>query len=135
VRVGTRPFKADQWKYFYPCEDFSDVDDGVVLDPYDGKVKCIFLDDDQEPLSRKGGVATLTNHLIGKPSGLGNFRAKLHPKLKGFRAELEGDFLRLTKMLAAERKQSQAAKRKRDADSRALIAAASESSKASYEAM
>ena len=26
-----------------------------MLDPYDGKVKCIFLDDDQEPLSRKGG--------------------------------------------------------------------------------
>ena len=54
-----------------------------MLDPYDGKVKSIFLDDDQEPLSRKGGVATLTNHLIGKPSGLGNFRAKLHPKFKG----------------------------------------------------
>ena len=55
VKVGTRPFKAEAWKYFYPCEDFSDVDDGVVLDPYDGKVKSIFLDDDQKPLSRKGG--------------------------------------------------------------------------------
>ena len=55
VKVGTRPFKAEQWKYFYPCEDFSEVDDGVVLDPYDGQVKCIFLDDDQQPLSRKGG--------------------------------------------------------------------------------
>ena len=55
VRVGTRPFRAKQWQYFYPVEDASEIDDGVVLEPYDGQVKTIFLDDDQQPLSRKGG--------------------------------------------------------------------------------
>ena len=55
VKIGTRPFKAKQWAYFYPCEDVSDLDDGAVLEPYDGQVKTIFLDDNQMPLSRKGG--------------------------------------------------------------------------------
>ena len=56
VKVGTRPFKAEPWEYFYPCDDMSSVEEGVVLDPYDGHVKSIFLPDDQTSLSRKGGV-------------------------------------------------------------------------------
>ena len=26
VKVGTKPFKAEPWKYFYPCEDPSKLD-------------------------------------------------------------------------------------------------------------
>ena len=54
TKVGTQPFKAEQWEYFYPCEDPSEFN-GKMPDPYDGTVKCIFLGNNQEPLSRKGG--------------------------------------------------------------------------------
>ena len=36
-KVGTQPFKAEVWNYFYPCEDLRSVEDGIVLEPYDGR--------------------------------------------------------------------------------------------------
>ena len=47
------------------------MDEGDILDPYDGHVKSIFLPDDQQPLSRTGGVQKLENSLIGKVNTLG----------------------------------------------------------------
>ena len=40
-KVGTQPFKTEAWNYFYPCEDLCSVEDDMVLEPYDGQVKCM----------------------------------------------------------------------------------------------
>ena len=29
-KCGTHPFKAKMWQYFYPCKDFSSVEDGLA---------------------------------------------------------------------------------------------------------
>ena len=79
VKIGTAPFKAGAWDYFCPCEDPSDVPGGTPPDPYDGKVKSIFLSDDQKPLSRKGGVVTITGYLVGRPGATADFRAQVTP--------------------------------------------------------
>ena len=36
-KVGTQLFKAKVWNYFYLCEDLRSVEDGMVLEPYDGR--------------------------------------------------------------------------------------------------
>ena len=59
VKVRTQPFKADVWSYFYPCEDTAQFAIGEVPSPYAGSVKSIFLDDNQKPLSRQGGLSLL----------------------------------------------------------------------------
>ena len=56
-KVGTKPFVAEQWNYFYPCEDPVEFAIGEIRDPYDGYVKSIFLEDNQKPLFRKGGLS------------------------------------------------------------------------------
>ena len=78
IKVGTQPFKAEQWEYFYPCEDPSKFNNKTP-DLYDGTVKFIFLGNNQEPLSRKGGVNTITNHLIGKSGPLSSWKPKIGP--------------------------------------------------------
>ena len=88
VKPGTRHFKSKLWRYFYPCEYFSSVEEGDVLDPYDGHVKLIFLPDDQQPLSWMGGVQKLENSLIGKVNTLGSYNPKISLKSKGFRTSL-----------------------------------------------
>ena len=135
VKVGTRPFKAEPWEYFYPCDDLSSVEEGVVLHPYDGHVKSIFLPDDQTPLSRNSGVQSLTNALIGKPNTLGHFKPKIGPNTPGFRISLSAEYTRLTNTLAADRKLSQVNKRKRTKAKKALCFGATVSSDTAFKAM
>ena len=135
VKVGTRPFKAKAWEYFYPCEDLSSLEEGDVLEPYAGHVKSIFLPDDQAPLSRKGGIQALTNLLIGKPSTLGNFKPKISPKVPGFRTSLMAEYTQLARTLDADRKVAQVNKRKRTTAKKALCAGATASSNAAFKSM
>ena len=64
------------------------MEEGVILDPYDGQVKSMFLPDDQEPLSWKGGVQELESFLIGKVNTIGSYNPEIILKSKGFRTSL-----------------------------------------------
>ena len=132
IKPGTRPFKSKLWQYFYPCEDFSSVEEGDTLDPYDGYVKSIFLPDDQPPLSRMGGVQKLENSLIGKVNTLGSYKPKISLKSKGFRTSLSEEFVKLTKSVQRERDETLAGKRKRAANKKAFKYGATMSSNAAY---
>ena len=135
VKIGTAPFKAGAWEYFYPCEDPPDSPGGTPPDPYDGKVKSIFLSDDQKPLSRKGGVVTITGYLIGRPGAIANFRAQVHPGAAGFRADLRAEYDRLVAALNAGRAESKELKRKRKEQKRSLNAGAAASSDGAFKQM
>ena len=134
-KVGTQPFKAEVWNYFYPCEDLRSVEDGIVLAPYDGQVKCIFFGDDQAPTTRKGGVVTLTNFLIGKAGTLRGLKPKLGPNAPGFRTALTEEYHRIAKIISGQRGIRQQAKRKRTLDKKALKAGATKSSDLSFKEM
>ena len=82
------------------------MDEGDILDPYDGHVKSIFLPDDQQPLSRMGGVQKLENSLIGRVNTLGSYKPKISLKTKGFRTSLSEEFVQLTKSLQREREKN-----------------------------
>ena len=103
------------WQYFYPCKDLSSVEEGDIVDLYDGQVKSIFLPDDQQPLSRKGGVQKLANFLIGKVNTMGTYNPKISLKSKGFRTSLSEKYVKLTKSLQREQDETLASKRKRAA--------------------
>ena len=135
VKIGTAPFEAGAWDYFCPCEDPSDVPGGTPPDPYDGKVKSIFLSDDQKALSRKGGVVTITGYLIGRIGTTANFRAQVHPGAAGFRAGLRAEYDRLVAALNAGRADSKELKRKRKEQKRALNAGAAASSDGAFKQM
>jgi len=134
-KVGTQPFKSEVWNYFYPCEDLRSVEDGIVLAPYDGQVKCIFFGDDQAPTTRKGGVVTLTNFLIGKAGTLRGLKPKLGPNAPGFRIALTEEYYKLAKIVSGQRVIRQQAKRKRTLDKKALKAGATKSSDLSFKEM
>ena len=134
-KVGTQPFKAEVWNYLYPCEDLRSVEDGMVLEPYDGQVKCIFFGEDQPPITRKDGVVTLTNFLIGKPDTLRGLKPKLRPNTPGFRTGLRKEYDRIAKILSDRRVIRQQAKRKRTLEKKALNAGATKSSDLSFKEM
>ena len=134
TRVATQPFKADQWQYFYPCEDPSEFGNTIPL-PYEGMVKCIFLGDNQEPLSRKGGVTTITNHLIGKSGGLSSWKPKIGPNAPGFRADLRDEYNRIVSVLIDDRAAVKEANRKRKIEKKARNVGATVSSDAAYAEM
>ena len=111
------------------------MEEGVILGPYDGQVKSIFLPDDQEPLSQKGGVQKLENLLTGKVDTMGSYNPKISLKSKGFRSSLLKDYVKLTKSLQREREETFAGKRKRVANKKAFNHGATMSSDAAYTEM
>ena len=111
------------------------MEEGDILDPYDGHVKSIFLPDAQQPLSRTGGVQKLENALIGRVNTLGSYKPKISLKTKGFRTSLSEDFVQLTKSLQREREKTMVGKRKRVANKKALKYGATMSSNAAYTEM
>ena len=111
MKIGTAPFKAGAWDCFHPCDDPPDSPGGTPPDPCDGKVESIFLSDDQKPLSRKGGVITITGHLVGRPGAVANFRAQVQPGAAGFRADLQAERDRLVTAFNAGRAESKELKR------------------------
>ena len=81
--------------------------------PYDRQVKCIFFGEDQPPITRKDGVVTLTNFLIGKPDTLRGLKPKLGPNAPGCRTGLREEYDRIAKILSDQRAIRQQVKRKR----------------------
>ena len=104
-------------------------------DPYDDTIKCIFPGNNQEPLSRKGGVNTVTNHLIGKSGPLSNWKPKIGPNAPGFRAYLRDEYNRIVSVLIDDRAAVKEANRKRKIEKKARNVGATVSSDAAYAEM
>jgi len=113
TKVGSTPYKADVWAYFYPVEEPASYAPGEVPLPYDGKVKSIFLGDEQTPLSRKAGAATVVGYLIGRVDAVANVARmpRIHPRAAGFRADLQDAYDLLTLTLKAARVRGKQQKR------------------------
>ena len=107
----------------------------MVLEPYDGQVKCIFFGEDQPPITHKGGIVTLSNFLIGKAGTLRGLKPKRGPNSPGFWTGLREEYDRIAKILSDQRAIRQQAKRNQTLDKKALNARASKSSDLSFKEM